>query len=269
MQFAEVANEPTLDRVATPISGLAREFIRLWLLAKHRLARGARPWLGVATAVATILVAVFLHFHILRPLLWRSGDVYAALPLTGELARLPMSFFLPTTYLPLWAACAQLVVVIGLGEMILGRWFTIVVASAGHFGSTLFARLLLESAHGHVIGLMPAMAHFLDTGPSGATTAVGACLLVTASLRRCAVLLSVGLILAAIITRGVDGVEHTSALMIGMAAGVLDYVVISRLSVIRDVAFKGQWSARVTRLVRVPKSVRRLLAGVLLRIETR
>ena len=140
MQFADVANDSALDQVTAIKSGLVREFIRLWLLARYRVSRGARPWLGITTALATVLVAVFLHFHILRPFLWKSGEVFAALPLTSELIRLPMSFFLPTAYLPLWAACLQLVVVIGLSEMILGRWLTIVVALVGHFGSTLVAR---------------------------------------------------------------------------------------------------------------------------------
>ena len=99
-----------------------------------------------------------------------------------------MSFFFPTAYLPLWAACAQLVVVIGLGELILGRWLTIAVAVVAHLGSTLIARMLLESVHSHVLGLTPALAHVLDTGPSAATTAVGACLLIAARMNRGAAL---------------------------------------------------------------------------------
>ena len=261
MQFADVANDSTLDHVSTPKSGLVRELLGLWLLARHRFACGARPWLGIATTVTSVLVATFLHFHILRPDLWRSGDVYAALPLASELARLPMSLFLPTAYLPLWAACLQLLVVIGLGELILGRWLTIVVALVGHVGSTLIARFLLESVHGHVLGLVPALAHGIDTGPSAATAAVGACLLVSTRMNRCALLLSVSLIVAALITRGVDGVEHTAAILIGGAAGVADYVVISRFSASREPASPGLWSAYFSRLLRVTRSLRRAVMG--------
>jgi hypothetical protein len=139
-----------------------------------------------------------------------------------------MSLFMPTSYLPLWAACAQLLVVIGLGELILGRWLTIIVASVGHVGSTLLARVLLESVHGHVFGMTAALAHVLDTGPSAATTAVGACLLITMRMNRSALLLSVGLVAAALIAPGVDGVEHTSALFWGLTAGVLNYAVLPR-----------------------------------------
>jgi hypothetical protein len=265
MNFAEVANDSRVDRAASR-PGLVREFVRLWLLARYRWSRGERPWLGLAMALATLLVALFLHFHILRPDLWRSGNVYAALPLTTELARLPMSFFLPTAYLPLWAACLQLLVVIGLGEMILGRWLTIVVATVGHFGATLFARVLVETVHGHVLGFMPVLLHGVDTGPSAATTAVGACLLIAVKMNRSALLLCVGLIGAAVITRGVDGVEHTAALIFGLTVGALDYLVISRLSETRA---KGQWSTRLTRLRRVAKSARRVVAGLLVRTDTR
>ncbi|HUZ40581.1 MAG TPA: hypothetical protein VMU68_04215 [Acidimicrobiales bacterium] len=269
MNFAEVANDSKIDRVTTPKSGLAREFIRLWHLTRYRLARGERPWLGVAMALATCLVAIFLHFHILRPELWRSGDVYAALPLPSEVARLPISFLLPTAYLPLWAACVQLVVVIGLGELILGRWLTIVVAMVGHFGATLIARVLLESVHSHLFGFMPVLLHGVDTGPSAATTAVGACLLIAVKMNRCALLLIVSLVGAAIITRGVDGVEHTTALVIGLTAGVLDYLVISRFSETPDNSLKGQWSARLNSFLRVAKSTLRVVGGVLVRTDSR
>ena len=231
MRGASLEKNLTPRTTPTPKFPLAGEFLRLGSLARYRLSNGARPWLGVAMAIASALVTAFLHFHVLRPELWRSGDVSAALPLMSELARLPMSLFMPTTYLPFWAACAQLLVVIGLGELILGRWLTIIVASVGHVGSTLLARVLLESVHGHVFGMTAALVHVLDTGPSAATTAVGACLLVTVRMNRSALLLSMGLVAAAFVAPGVDGVEHTSALVWGVVAGVLNYAVISRFNV--------------------------------------
>jgi hypothetical protein len=250
MQILDLASDPALDHVPTSRSGLAREFVGLWLLARCRWSQGARPWLGIATTLATILVATSLHFHILRPFLWRSGDVYATLPFTTELARMPMSILFPTALLPLWAACLQLLVVIGLGELILGRWLTIVVAVAGHFGSTLIARLLLQSVHGHLFGLVPAMAHILDTGPSAATTAVGACLLVATRMNRCALLLGIGLIGAAFIMPGVDGVEHTSALIFGVTVGVVDYNVFTRIWIRNNSSIRAL-RGRLTRSLRV------------------
>ncbi|MCU1364225.1 MAG: hypothetical protein JWM55_2053 [Acidimicrobiaceae bacterium] len=250
--------------VTPPASALERpssvvgEFRRLATLAQEGWSRGTRPWLAVSAALASVLVSVMLHFHVFQPALWRSGDVYASLPLTTELARLPMSLFLPTPYLPLWAACLQLLVVVGLGELILGRWLTIMAAVAGHVGSTLVARALLESVHGYVFGLAPSLAHVLDTGPSAATTAAGACLLVCARLNRSVVLLSVALLGAAFIAPGVDGIEHLIALCCGVVVGATTRLVASKTVNLR----LPSWvlPARVTRCIRLFRAPRVALA---------
>jgi hypothetical protein len=205
--------------------------------------------------MAAVLVPTFLRLHILSPELWRSGAVYASLPLPMELARLPMSVFFPTPYLPMWASCLQLLVVVGLGELILGRWLTVMVAIAGHFGSTLLARVLLDSTHAHVFGLTPALAHVLDTGPSAATTAIGACLLVGARMNRCAVLLAVSLLVAAFFVRGVDGAEHSVALGCGVFAGFA-FRVVTRPEPFRQPSWMALWSRRPTwmrRFFRLPR----------------
>lgn len=209
-----------LDTESEPrVRGLKGEFTRLWVATRAGWTNGARPWLGILLALACVAVTILLHLHAWRPELWRSGDVHASLPLSTELARLPMSLFMPTAYLPLWGAILQLVAVIGLGELILGRSVTVLVAAAGHVGSTLFARLLLATSFAHLLGLTPAMAHVIDTGPSGASTAVGACLLFSLRMNRTAALLTLSLALAAIVAPGLDGIEHAGALLIGLVAG--------------------------------------------------
>ena len=208
--------------------GLRAEFTRLLLATRLGWANGKRPWLGVSLALASVAVALMVHVHALSPELWRSGDVYAALPVTSELLRLPMSLFMPTAYLPLWGAVLQLLAVIGLGELILGRSVTIVVAATGHVGSTLMARVLIESPHAALFGLAPAIARVVDTGPSGATSAVGACLLVALRMNRGASLLALGLLVAALVAPGLDAVEHTTALMVGLVAGAATRWVYSR-----------------------------------------
>lgn len=218
----------------------------------------------MVTGLAPALVALFLHFHILRPELWRSGDVNASLPLLSELARLPMSLFFPTADLPLWGACAQLLIVIGLGELILGRRLTIAVAAAGHIGSTLLARVVMESAHGSVVGLTPAMAHVLDTGPSAAATAVGACLLVTTKMNRSALVLSASLIAAALIAPGLDGVEHTAALVVGVAVGA-GHVLVSYVVAVRVDSATRRRGVRPSMLFYVGRPLRMAAARLHLR----
>jgi hypothetical protein len=236
--------------------GLRAEFTRLWLAIRLGWTNGKRPWLGVSLSLASIAVALMVHVHALSPELWRSGDVYAALPLTTELIRLPMSLFMPTAYLPLWGAILQLLAVIGLGELILGRSVTLLVAATGHVGSTLMARVLLQSPHA-VFGLAPAMARLLDTGPSGATTAVGACLLVALRMNRTAILLALGLMIAALVAPGLDAVEHTTALVMGLSAGVGTRWMYSR-------TLRGSWahSLRDARVVRFLRRRRPALAAL-------
>jgi hypothetical protein len=160
-----------------------------------------------------------------------------------------MSLFMPTAYLPLWGAILQLVLVIGLGELILGRSVTVLVAAAGHVGSTLMARVLLDAPHAALFGLTPAVARVLDTGPSGATTAVGACLLVALRMNRAAILLALGLLLAAFVAPGLDAVEHTTALLLGVCAGAGARWMYSR-------TLRASW-ARSLRDARVVRFLRR------------
>jgi hypothetical protein len=174
---------------------------------------------------ASVVVWLLLRDHGVGPSVWHSGAVFASLPLGTEILRLPMSLFIPTPLLPIWGAVAQLVIVLGIGEVLFGRWVIIVVAMIGHVASTLTARLIIDSIHGSLFGLTPALAHMLDTGPSAAATAAGAFLLLGLGLKRCAVLLTLSLLVAAIFIPGIDGVEH----MIALACGFLAAALLPRL----------------------------------------
>jgi hypothetical protein len=215
-------------------------------------------------ASASAIVALLLHFHILSPELWRSGAVYASLPLKSELARLPMSLLIPTPYLPVWAASGQIFIVFGLGEMILGRWVTVIVATVGHFGSSLVAFVVLNAVHENMFGLTPALAHALDTGPSAATTAVGACLLVAVRMRRCAWLLTLALVAAALVAPGVDGVEHTVALACGLSAGAAYAMLVSRTGRVGSSSPRSRWSyvlMGLAQVFRLPRSAVAAMRG--------
>jgi hypothetical protein len=205
---------PASQRVAAG-AGPLTEIRRLFDLARHNLSSGRRPWLALTLSATTVVVYALLPYPAIGTGLWHSGAVYAALPLPTELWRLPMSLFLPTPYLPVWGAAAQLMAVLGLGELLLGRWLTIGIATFGHVAATLTARLLV----GGVLGLAPELAHVLDTGPSAAATAVGAYLLVVLGMHRCTTVLCAALFIAAVVAPGIDGVEHLVALAFGLLAG--------------------------------------------------
>jgi hypothetical protein len=224
------------------------EWRGLWAIMRRAWSRGTRPWFAVGVATATAMIYALAENHSLRAFLWRAGGVSAALPLKVELARLPLSLFLATPYLPVWAACVQILAVFGIGEFVLGRRLTIVLAVVGHFAATLVARVVLDAIHTSVFGLTPALARVLDTGPSAATTAVGACLLVVARMKRSAALLGVALIVAYLVAPGVDGVEHLVALACGFGTGALYRAVAPRL-----VGWTVSPWRRISRVVRVAR----------------
>jgi hypothetical protein len=197
------------------------ELRRVFVIARFAWKNGRRPWFAAMMAAGAVAVYVLLHNSVVAPWLWRAGDVTAALPLSTELWRLPLSLFVPTAFLPLWAAVGQLLVVLGLGEILLGRWVTVVVAALGHAVATLTARAMIEVCSGNLFCLPAGLAHAVDTGPSAAVTAVGACLLVTARCYRSAAVLSGALLIAAIAAPGLDGQEHLLALACGLIAGAL------------------------------------------------
>ena len=111
----------------------------------------------------------------------------------------------------------------------------------------------------HLLGLTPALARVLDTGPSAATTAVGACLLIAARMNRGAALLSLGLLIAAAAAPGVDGIEHTTSLVWGLLAGALYVVVTSRT---RSTGASTAWKTRIVGILRAFRSPRSALAGM-------
>jgi hypothetical protein len=168
-----------------------------------------------------VLTDLLLHVSATRPVIRALADVRADLPLPTELARLPISALVPTADLPLWLAVAQLLVVVGLGELLFARRLVVLVAVAGHILPTLAARWMLDLGPANLLGLPRYLAAEIDTGPSALTTAVGGFLLVRCGARRTAVLLGTALLLADRISPGLDGREHLLALIVGVVAAVL------------------------------------------------
>jgi len=173
----------------------------------------------VAATLMAIAVDLMLAEPTVRRALWSIGDVSASLPVGLELWRLPMSVFLPTPYLPEWGAVLQLVVVLGLGELVLGGTVTLLTAGVGQLAATFGARLLIESPVGHLVGLPHALVYALDTGPSAVTVAVGAAVLVASKCDCLAAVLAVSLVGVAFVGPGLDGPEHLIGLVCGVAIG--------------------------------------------------
>lgn len=215
-------------------------------LARNAWSRGRRPWLATVTGTIPIAVWLLLRNPTIGRHLWHWGAVSAALPVPTELARLPLSVFLPTPYLPLWGAVLQIVVVLGLAELVLGRWMTVAMAALGHFAATLAVRVMIDVFHSSLFGLSPSLAHVVDTGPSAAVTAVGAYLLLVTGMKRCTGLLCLGLLIAALAMAGLDGPEHLVAVACGLSAALVARHVFRRPASVATVPRRRTEAAELT-----------------------
>ncbi|MFF0966738.1 hypothetical protein ACWDQO_25610 [Streptomyces sp. NPDC003703] len=133
------------------------------------LGRGPR---AVPMTLAAVCLTALLYFAQHRPwgdaLVRRTGVVRADDPLWRALLHTPLSLCVPAPDLPVWGALAQVLCVFGVAEICLGRPRTLAVAYAATLTGTLYARLGLALGPHHPLGLPPADAHVVDTGPSAA-----------------------------------------------------------------------------------------------------
>jgi hypothetical protein len=237
---------------------LGHELTGLFGDAAYAWRMGRRPWIAAAMCVVSAGCAAANQFPIVQPVLARAGDVYASLPVANELARLPLSAFLPTADLPLWGALLQMALVVGLAELVAGRLTTLLVASAGQLLSTLTSRYLIALGTAVVIGLPLSQAGVLDTGPSGISTAVGGWLLARRGAYTSLTLLVLAIAVAAALQSNLDGREHAAALAVGVGAAAID---LRALRAVPSRVVRGMRSLRgAAAAVEVPVSVRRTAA---------
>jgi hypothetical protein len=191
-----------------------RELTRVLVAARHQWRAGRRPVLAVVAAGLCVAITAGYASPALRPDVIDAGAVRARLPLGVELVRLPLSAFVPTVELPLLAAVLQVLVVVGLAELLVGRLATVTVAIASQALCTLLARVLVQA--GGLLGLPIAQAGVLDTGPSVITTALGAWLLLRYRAYWCLGLLAGALLAGAAVQDNLDGREHLAAVLCGL-----------------------------------------------------
>lgn len=179
-----------------------------------------------AVPLATAATCLILLFSIVQHLpggehfVTRIGVVKAALPLDVSLLRTPLSLYVPALDLPVWGALAQVFVVFGIAEIVLGRRLTLVVAYTCTLAGTLFARVGVAIGPDHVFGFPKWVAHVRDTGPSAAVVALAICIAF-----RCRAWFTAGLVVAtmvgeAIVLPNLAGMEHVVAVMAALLIAV-------------------------------------------------
>jgi hypothetical protein len=172
--------------------------------------------------------------------------VRASEPLHVELTRLIGSIFAPAPHLPLWGAVLQVVVVVGLAELLLGWRWVLVAGLACHVAATLAARGMFALGPHHLgaFALPLSMAAERDTGPSALTVGLAGSLVVRERLRSLTVVCVIGLATATLFAAtSLAGVEHLVAAGVGMLLGLAGrewYGVVSGRAAIRDLGSDRQ-----------------------------
>jgi hypothetical protein len=210
-------------------------------------ARGVSAFsLTIAMSGALVVMSVLDVTHLGRRLVEACCVVRASEPMHVELARLIGSIFAPAPHLPLWGAVLQVVVVVGLAELLLGWRWALTVGLACHVAATLAARGMFAVGPHHLgaFALPLSMVAERDTGPSALTVGLAGSLVVRERLRSLTVVYAIGLATATLLAAtSVAGVEHLVAAGVGMLLGLAGrewYGLVSGRAAIRDLGSDRQ-----------------------------
>ncbi|MDH6576425.1 hypothetical protein [Kitasatospora sp. MAP5-34] len=191
------------------------EWGALFAVVREQLVRKRLAAIPLATT-ATLLVLLFSivqHFPGGERFVTHIGVVKAALPLDVSLLRTPLSLYVPALDLPVWGALAQVFVVFGVAEIVLGRRLMLVIAYVCTLAGTLFARFGVALGPDHLFGFPRWVAYVRDTGPSAAVVALAVCVAF-----RCRAYWTGGSVIAvmvgeAVVLPNLAGLEHVVALL--------------------------------------------------------
>ena len=217
-------------------------------------ARGVAGFsLTIALSGALVVLSVLAMTLPGRRLVDACCVVRASEPMHVELARLIGSILAPAPRLPLWGAVIQVVVVVGIAELLLGWRWVLAIGLACHVAATLAARGMFAFGPHHLgaFALPLSMAAERDTGPSALTVGLAGALVVRERLRSLTVLYVIGLAIATLAAgTSLAGVEHLVAAGVGMLLGLAGrewYGVVSDRAAIRDTGsdLRATWGSQV------------------------
>jgi len=190
---------------------------------------GRRPIVAAGTSALVGLSWLGNRVAQAGPLLHRLGDERAGLPWQLALARLPGSMVMSTQALPVWGAFLQVLVVLGLAEMLVGKARTVVVAFLAHAIATLSARVMIAIPSG-ALSLPVRYLRVRDTGPSAAVVGVGIFLAVRFRAWWSLAVGLTALVVEVAARPDLAGREHICAIAVGLAAAFTDAFVSRRRS---------------------------------------
>jgi len=179
-----------------------------------------------AVPLATTATLLILLFSIVQHLpggerfVTHIGVVRASLPLDVSLLRTPLSLYVPALDLPVWGALAQVFVVFGVAEIVLGKRLTLVVAYVCTLAGTLFARVGVAIGPDHLFGFPSWVGYVRDTGPSAAVVALAVCIAFRCRAWWTGGTVAVVMVVEAVVLPNLAGLEHVVALLFAVLIAV-------------------------------------------------
>ncbi|MFI7386802.1 hypothetical protein [Streptomyces sp. NPDC049813] len=196
-----------------------REWGPLYGVVRARLRTRGRPPVPL-TLTAVGLTAAFQYVQNQPwgyPLVQQIGAVRAADPLWLGLARTPLSLYVPALDLPVWGALAQVLLVLGVAELSLGRRRTLLLAYAATLAGTLYARVGVALGPAGPLGLPASDAHVVDTGPSAAVVGLALYVCWRHRARWTGALVAVAMAAECALEPNLAGKEHLAAVAATLA----------------------------------------------------
>ncbi|WP_157537884.1 hypothetical protein [Kitasatospora azatica] len=169
--------------------------------------------LATAATFLILLFSIVQHLPHGERFVNQIGVVKAALPLDVSLLRTPLSLYVPALDLPVWGALAQVLLVFGVAEIVLGRKVTLFVAYACTLAGTVFARIGVSIGPDHLFGFPSYVAHYRDTGPSAAVVALAVCIAWRTRAWFTGAIVVGAMITEAVVLPNLAGLEHVVAIV--------------------------------------------------------
>ncbi|MFC5645391.1 MULTISPECIES: hypothetical protein [Kitasatospora] len=169
--------------------------------------------LAAGATLLILLFSVLQHLPGGEHFVSRVGVVRAGLPLDLSLLRTPLSLYVPALDLPVWGALAQVFLVFGIAEIVLGRRLTLLVAYACTLAGTLFARIGVMIGPEHLFGFPRWVAHVRDTGPSAAVVALAVVVAFRCRAWWTGAAVALAMVVEAVLLPNLAGLEHVVALL--------------------------------------------------------
>lgn len=203
-------------------AAVRREFFSIYEAIRSRWCANGLRGFTLAIVISAAVLGIYIADHTASghsAVAWCCSQ-RAEYPWWQAFLRLPGSMVAPAPMLPVWGSLIQVALVFTVAEAVMRRRAALGVALLAHLAATISARVFIWLGPTVFTGLPHRYLHVLDTGPSAATVALVACLVVLLRAPILGTLVLAGMLSELWVRPDLAGREHIVALVVGVVSGV-------------------------------------------------